>query len=551
MSDRPAHSSRPPVPPEIAARAEALAAPASLPPAALSSGPPSTSSGPSSGPVSAPPSTFRRYEDLDGGQGREVFFRPQRYPLAELGPVRPVVAVDLTGGAPVECDLVDVSQNGVAFVAPAGLALEVGASIGELTVRFDDHPAYRGRAMVGSVRSAAGRTIVGASFVDSLMNVDDVLALRDVKSYGVAGAEGLGLASAPWRVAGHTTWKGLVAELRLFLEDARKRLGEVEATLPWHVVHGEPGSPARDALVARVHAEFVREFIERSEAIDVETRKAAPSERPALKEFSQRHLQDLFLEAPSMHRACFKPLGYPGDYEVMKYMYENQFAGPTLFARSMNLAILSTKPGDAVRFRKDLVRDWLARAIDEHDGSRPLRILSIAAGPAQEVYELLRQRDAIKGPVEVVLFDQDKGALAYAYSRISRVVSTRWAGVVHVTYLHDSIKRLLRDPAIFSRYGGFDVVFCCGLFDYLEIPMSASLAKNFYANVLPGGSVLIGNMTPWSQNRWFMELNLDWVLKYKTHEELLGIGRAGAPDADVRIVEEPTTINPFVVMTRP
>ncbi len=56
-------------------------------------------------------------------------------------------------------------------------------------------------------------------------------------------------------------------------------------------------------------------------------------------------------------------------------------------------------------------------------------------------------------------------------------------------------------------------------------------------------------MVPTSPNRWFMELNLDWNLKYKTHEDLLAMGRAAAPDATVAIREEPSGVNPFVVLT--
>ena len=107
---------------------------------------------------------------------------------------------------------------------------------------------------------------------------------------------------------------------------------------------------------------------------------------------------------------------------------------------------LTTRPGDAVRFRKNLVRDRLSEVLDRaaSEGG-PLRFLSVAAGPAQEVYELLKQRKTIPVPVEIVLFDQDKGALSYAYRRISPIVSARWSKLVTVTYLHDSIKRLLRD----------------------------------------------------------------------------------------------------------
>jgi SAM-dependent methyltransferase len=496
---------------------------------------------------SAPP---RNIEDLDGAEGRAIYFRPHRYQPSDLGPVRTVVSVSVSGRR-FECEMTDVSQNGVAFEWPADVEVEIGVTIPELSLSFDQHEAYSGAATVSSLRRREGTLVVGASFIDSLMNVDDVIALRDVKSYAAAGSSGLGLESAPWRVEGHAEFKSLVAELRLFLEDAREHLAEVERVLPWDVVHGEGRSAAQDALIARVKREFADEFIQRSERIDAALRTAPLGDIPALKEYSQRFLQSYFIEAPCMHRALFKPLGYPGDYEVMKYMYENQFAGPTLFAKAVSLAILTTRPGDAVRFRKNLVRDRLSEVIDRATpGERPLRFLSVAAGPAQEVFELLKQRRSIASPLEIVLFDQDKGALSYAYRRISPIVSARWSKEVTVTYLHDSIKRLLRDPALFARYGSFDVIFCAGLFDYLEMPTAVALTRNLFSNLAPGGELYIGNMVPSSPNRWFMELNLDWNLKYKTHEDLLAMGRSAAPGAAVAIREEPSGVNPFVVLTR-
>lgn len=107
-----------------------------------------------------------------------------------------------------------------------------------------------------------------------------------------------------------------------------------------------------------------------------------------------------------------------------------------------------------------------------------------------------------------------------------------------------------RDPTLFSRYRGFDVIFCAGLFDYLEMPTAVSLTRSLYGNLRPKGELFIGNMVPTSPNRWFMELNLDWNLKYKTHEDLLAMGRSAAPDASIVIREEPSGVNPFVVLTR-
>jgi extracellular factor (EF) 3-hydroxypalmitic acid methyl ester biosynthesis protein len=489
-----------------------------------------------------------KYEQLEGGAGREINFRPPRYPSSELGPVGAVVDV-AQGGEVHQCELYDISQNGVAFewVLPR---LLVGETIPCLTVRFDRHEAYRGEARVGSVRDVEGKQIVGASFLDTLMNIEDVLQLRDVKAWTRAG-QGPALRERPWRVAGHERFKSLVAELRLFLLDAEEQLGELETSLPWHVAHGDQDSPARAALIERVRVEVVAEIVSASNAIDGALRGASPAERQALKEYSLRHLHGFLMQSPWMRRAREKPLGYPGDFEIMNSVYGHHFNGHTLFAKAVNMGFVWTAGAAAVRERKNVIKEQLLERLNANtpEGT-PLRILSIAAGPAQETYELLQECETLPRPLEVVLFDQDKRALAFSYGRLKRVVGSKWPHQVKIIYLHDSIKRLLRDPTIFSGFGTFDVIFSCGLFDYLQRRTASSLAATLYGNLAPGGTVFIGNMTPANPSRWFMELHLDWFLIYREQAEILDFARTGAPDARLSILEERTGINPFVTLTR-
>ena len=229
-------------------------------------------------------------------------------------------------------------------------------------------------------------------------------------------------------------------------------------------------------------------------------------------------------------------------------MYEDQFSGPTLFAKAVSLAGLWTRPGIAVRARKDLIKNRLSALIDEHAKTNtPVGILSIAAGPAQEVFELLQERQTMPVPVKIVLFDQDRGALTYAYARLKPLLD-RWAGTVSVIYLQDSIKRLLRDATIFRTFGAFDAVFACGLFDYLELPTAVTLARNLHANLMEGGKLYLGNMVPTQPNRWFMEQHLEWFLIYRTRAEMMDLARVAAPGARTEIVEEATGINPFIAI---
>jgi len=483
----------------------------------------------------------RSYEDLEGAQGREVFFRPQRYRAADLAPLAAEVVLT-TGTVERRCALLDISENGAAFECPKDLLPAVGDVLGNVGVRFDAHEAYRGEVRVGSVRENAGTTIVGISFEGRLVSIDEILELRAIKN--LVGQR----ASRPsWRIAGHEKFKTLVSELRLTLEDAERQLRHVEVELPWHVVHGDP-TRARDELMRTIRSHIAAELVKAVEEIDANVRTVAAADIPHLIEYSRRQLHDFFMQAPAARRAFQKPFGYPGDYEVMRFLYELPFEGPTLFAKTMSLVTDEMAASRAVRCRKDLIKRCLKARLTGR--SIPLRVLAIAGGPAQELCELLAETPRLPAPLEVVMFDQDKGALAYAYRRIQPLVEKREGPGVRIVYLHESIKRLLQDRTLFNEFGTFDLIYSAGLFDYLRVPTAVQLSRDFHSRLAPGGQLLISNMVPENPSRWYMEHHLDWFLLYRSRAELMEMGQRACPDARLRILEEETGVNPFLEFTR-
>lgn len=489
-------------------------------------------------------------DDLEGAQGREVYFRAQRYRSVDLGPVSSSVAVEVDERT-LPLSLTDFSQSGVAFSWPAGEPIpEPGSVIHRVVVSFDAHEAYRGVVRVNSVRTLDGENIVGASFVDAMINVEDVLHLRQLRDLG--GTASLDPARQPWKVNGHDRFKAQLLDLRLFFDEAEARLAELESKLPWNLVHGEGDSPGRRALVEQLRNDFSPTFIRYSELLDEACRGATSEDWNAMKALSQRLIHDRMMRAPFLHRCRVKPLGYPGDFEVMRFIYERQFEGVTLFGKALHQAVVHTRGATAVRTRKDVMKARLHALVDaDHGrrGGRPIRIASIAAGPAQEVFEFLREREGTLPPIELVLYDQDPLALAYAQARVSRQVA-RFPSV-RAIYLQDSIRRLLHDPTLFEGLGPFDFILCAGLFDYLKFSTAAKLTSTFFDNLVPGGTCYIGNMTPENPCRWFLEQHLEWYLLYRSREEMLEFARVGAPHGQVAIVEDGTGVNPFVTVHKP
>jgi hypothetical protein len=179
-----------------------------------------------------------------------------------------------------------------------------------------------------------------------------------------------------------------------------------------------------------------------------------------------------------------------------------------------------------------------------------VRVLSIAAGPAQELVELFEQcRDPLPVPLEVVLFDQDKNALAHAWRRLRPVSEGPLRRSVRFTFLHESIKRLLRDAELFEPFGKFDLIYSCGLYDYLQPRTGIILARKLASCLATGGRLLVANMMDQS-TRWMMEHHLEWNLLYRPHHELLELGARAVPGAPVRILEEASGVNPFFELVR-
>jgi extracellular factor (EF) 3-hydroxypalmitic acid methyl ester biosynthesis protein len=211
----------------------------------------------------------------------------------------------------------------------------------------------------------------------------------------------------------------------------------------------------------------------------------------------------------------------------------------------VGLGFSETLCSRAVRYRKDLVKRQIKALLSRRAGSQgPVRVLSIGAGPAQELHELFQEMDDLPAPLEVVLFEQDKNALAHAFRRLTPSVEARFPGRVRLVFLHDSIKRLLRDGSLFSPFGKFDLVYSVGLLDYLQRRTAIVLTRHLAQAAAPGGQLLVANMVDHA-SRTLLQIHLVWALIYRSREELLEVARSAVPGAQIRILEEESGVNPF------
>lgn len=280
-------------------------------------------------------------------------------------------------------------------------------------------------------------------------------------------------------------------------------------------------------------------------------------------------------EAPFYWRIMHKPNGYAGDAQMMSFIYRNQFEGKTPFGMFLHKHAVSTKACQAVRNRKL----YLTREIIKANGGN---ILSLAAGPAQEIKELLDvYRDdsfqflALDHDMDTLktydVSDRDprfKYALANAFQIIAGKYLTARPRKLLAKYCYprkdfNGLRYILGPLKYELKYlqkGSFDLVYSSGLYDYIKtFPLDDSkgtvaLTRNLFELVKPGGSLVVGNFSHNNPRdlKFVMEYVYDWILYYRDRQDIIEFARA-IPEKEIenmQVIKESLDINYFLKITK-
>ena len=280
-------------------------------------------------------------------------------------------------------------------------------------------------------------------------------------------------------------------------------------------------------------------------------------------------------EAPFYWRIINKPNGYAGDAEMMCYIYRNDFEGDTPFGKFLHKHAINTKACQSVRNRKR----YLAEQIVKTKGGN---ILSLAAGPAQEIKEILTNGNnngyrffALDHDLDTLKkykHQEDSDAFTYALANAFQIISGNCTAFKPrklferycyprrdfrgVRKVFSSLKYNLID----LKAQQFDLIYSAGLYDYIETFQlddsrgTVALTKNLFDLLREGGSLIVGNFNRNNPRdlRFVMEYIFDWQLIHRDQYEVMEFARS--IDADkikkIEIIEEPLGINYFLKITK-
>jgi hypothetical protein len=252
----------------------------------------------------------------------------------------------------------------------------------------------------------------------------------------------------------------------------------------------------------------------------------------------------IFVYSTNLDRWRTKPRGYAGDYYTIDLMYQSAPAGEGRLGRLIDRWALSIPAVQAVCNRRELLADAIRHVAWETAGSS-VRITSLASGPAREILDVLGTPRA-GAAIEATCVDIDERAIAYASAHVRSLGASD-----SIAFVQDNVIRMARGRGK-TTLPPQHMIYSVGLIDYLEDEHVVSLLDWIHDQLVPGGTVIVGNFDHSNPDRAFMDHVLDWRLIHRSASDLRALfarSRFGCADVDVR--SEVQGVNLFAFCRKP
>jgi hypothetical protein len=159
---------------------------------------------------------------------------------------------------------------------------------------------------------------------------------------------------------------------------------------------------------------------------------------------------------------------------------------------------------------------------------------------------LLRLDEAARRRLRIVLLDLDPAAIAFAREQLAPLLESE-----QLTAEAASLFRLPQRPQLAAPLDNSDLIFCPGLFDYLEDDAAVQMFRCLHERLAPGGALTVFQFAATNSSRAFMEWVGNWYLLYRDAEEYQRlVAVAGFPAAMASFGAEPLGVDLFACIRR-
>ena len=427
------------------------------------------------------------------------------------------------------------------------VTLRLSEALAEFQINAAGKPIYAGPAVVSHLVDNNSQLTCGVDLEKTRwMPETDLLATLRTEGGSVQEFEKF---EREWQklYAVSAEFKVTVADMQTFLHDLQLWLNQVEL--------GFQTAPARER--AKMEHDFLTQIGPRAmrslaalfEKFEKLASAVEPSSRLAHSVYAQRLLHPLVLCSPFMHRTFKKPLGYAGDYEMVRMMTLEPFSGSSLFAKLLNAFFLYTPPVVAHRNRIDtLVRYLESESLPSRGRPARIKIFNLGCGPAAEIQRFMKNTER-SSQTDFTLLDFNDETVAFARQTMNQIKNQNHRAT-GIEVIKKSVTQLIKSHAAFKT-GSYDLVYCAGLFDYLSDNVCTMLLEIFYDLAAPGGLVLVSNVEASNPSRGWMECMVDWHLVYRNGMQMREIIPKNIDPDSVRVFSEVSSVNIFAEIRKP
>jgi extracellular factor (EF) 3-hydroxypalmitic acid methyl ester biosynthesis protein len=306
-------------------------------------------------------------------------------------------------------------------------------------------------------------------------------------------------------------------------------------------------------LLSKIETEFYPIFDRCfTEMADIVLDKVSSDEANSkYKNYFQLHLHPRMIEGNFTGRMYAKPLGYPGDYEMMRIIKDVDYGGRKLIDKLIDMHALHTPLAQANRERIDYLSNAIIDAVDR-SGEKRFNILSIASGASFEISEVIQRRPDIADKITVTCIDQELKALQYAQESIYRQCTGNELKL-NISFVQMDIASLIRKLKRNQlELSGFNLIYVFGLFDYFEDKMCVFFIRQLFEMLAADGVFIASNYSlDGHQHRIYLEFAFEWYMVYRTCEKLNEIGENScSSNVEIKIDESHDRVIKYLLLQK-
>ena len=240
-------------------------------------------------------------------------------------------------------------------------------------------------------------------------------------------------------------------------------------------------------------------------------------------------MPEFYRHARALLHGLEKPFGYPGDFSVLEFVYDQapHPDSPSTLGRSLDRWAENLTLPRAVRERKNFLRFWLERyaaTFDDASTTKP-HVLSIAAGAAREIRDM---QSSLRDNLSITLLDADDRGMSFALAMLKR--DPRWK--LPTKIVADAVMKDFRKAL--PRGQEWSVIYSFGLVDYLPDSLTVRLLKRCASILAPDGRLLFCIKDARYYDPWVYDWLFDWRFVPRTRED----GHALAQKAGLQVLRE-------------